>query len=240
MRLALAGLVAVLGVAVVVVLAANGPDGDERAPSSSVDSAHPTDLLVTTPPGVLATCRSAATRARIAARCPPAIPVPDGGWGRARALDDRPCQYLVDVEPGGSRGPGPNGPIYHLLFGGRCKVFDLTADDRRWPAQGFIANDLRLVGRRPLRPGETGRSEGFAAARPQVLARFRVGTRPALVLRYRPQPLTTVHSGHLAIVWNETEAGYAVSGHPSEPWTERRERRTIQALRAMALAMQSL
>jgi hypothetical protein len=240
MRLALAAVVGVLGLAVVVLLTASGTGRKRSAVGPPADAPGGSDLLVKTPPGVLTVCRSAGSPRRMPVRCPPAIPVPDGAWGRARALDDRPCQYLVDVEPGGAPGLGPDGPIYHLLFGGRCRSFDLSADDRRWPARGFIANDLRLVGLRPLRPGESGRADGFAPARPRVVARVRVGTRPALILRYRAQPLTTVHSGHLAIVWNQTNAGYVVSGHPTDPRTERQERRTIQALRAMALAMQSI
>ena len=134
---------------------------------------------------------------------------------------------------------GPRGAIYHLLFGGRCKPFDLSIDQGRWPARGFIGRDLRLVGLRPLRPGESGRRDGFGPDRPRVIRRLRVGTRSGLLLRYRAQPLTTVHSGHFAVVWNQASAGYAVSGHPSEPGTRRQERRASQALQAMALAMQA-
>jgi hypothetical protein len=241
MRLALAALIGVLGLTVVVLLTASGNGRERSAVGRPADGAPGGyDLLVKTPPGVLAVCRSAGSPGPMPVRCPPAIPVPDGAWGRARALDDRACQYLVDVEPGGAPAVGPKGPIYHLLFGARCRSFDLRTDDRRWPTYGFIANDLRLVGRRPLRPGELGRADGFAPAQPRVVARVRVGARPGLVLRHREQPLTTVHSGHLAIVWNQANAGYVVSGHPTDPRTEDQERRTIQALRAMALAMQSV
>jgi hypothetical protein len=67
---------------------------------------------------------------------------------------------------------------------------------------------------------------------------MRIDGSPALLLRYRAQPLTTVHSGHLAVVWNEARAAYVVSGHPSDPRSARKDRRTVRALRAMALAMQ--
>ena len=229
MRLAWAGLILVLAVALGAVLAGNGADGGARGAG----------LLVDSPPGLLAVCRSATASARMPPRCPAAIPVPNGEWGRSRALDDRPCQYLIDVEPGPDSGPPDRKPIFHLLFGGRCRPFDLTADDGRWPVEGFIADGLRLVGLRPLRPGESGRPDGFAPARPRVLARLRIGTSPALLLRQRSYPLTTVHSGHLAIVWNESNAGYAVSGHPSDPRTAHQRRLAVRALRAMALAMRS-
>ena len=88
-------------------------------------------------------------------------------------------------------------------------------------------------------PARSGRPDGFAPARPRVLARLRVGTNPALLLRERSYPLTTVHSGHLAIVWNESNAGYTVSGHPSEPRTAQQRRLAVRALRAMAVAMRS-
>jgi hypothetical protein len=166
------------------MLAGNGADGGARGAG----------LLVDSPPGLLAVCRSATASARMPPRCPAAIPVPNGEWGRSRALDDRPCQYLIDVEPGPGSGPPDRKPIFHLLFGGRCRPFDLTADDGRWPVRGFITDGLRLVGLRPLRPGESGRPDGFAPARPRVLARLRVGTSPALLLRQRSYPLTTVHS----------------------------------------------
>ena len=77
----------------------------------------------------------------------------------------------------------------------------------------------------------------MAAVRPRVIARLTVGTHPALLLRYPPQPLTTVHSGHLAVIWNERKGGYVVSGHPVDPISIERRRQATDALRAMALAM---
>jgi hypothetical protein len=238
MRFALAGLILALAVATLVLLARADPDGEEGT-AQSVHNPLRTELLMETPPAMLGACRSAAAPARMPPHCPPAIPLADGAWGRARALDSDSCEYLVDLGPGTSRDASTGGSIFHLLFGGRCRRFDLTTDDRRWPTDGFFANDLRLVGVAPLEPGQSARADQAAPARPRVLGRTRIDDSPALLLRYPAQPLTTVHSGHLAIVWNEAHAGYAVSAHSSDPRTARKERRTIKALRAMALAMHS-
>ena len=90
-------------------------------------------------------------------------------------------------------------------------------------ASGSSGGDQRQTAGRPSGPG--------------VIARLTVGTPPALLLRYPPQPLTTVHSGHLAVIWNERKAGYVVSGHPVDPISIERRRQATDALRAMALAM---
>lgn len=229
MRFALAGLVLALAVAALVILPGADPD---REPAGA-------ELLTRTPRGVMGTCRSATSTARMPPRCPSAIPLPDGTWGGARALDSHPCEYLIDVEPGPSRDEAAEGPIYHLLFGGRCGRVDFATNGRRWPSKGFFANDLRLVGIAPLRPGQSSLRDRAVPDRPHVLARMRIDGSPALVLRYPGNSPTTVHSGHLAIVWNEAQAAYVVSGHPSDPRTVRKDRRTVKVLRAMALAMQS-
>jgi hypothetical protein len=239
MRFALAGLILAFAVAALILLAGADPDSEEGPTGRSAHDPLQSELLGRTPPAVLGACRSAAAPARIPPHCPRALPLADGAWGRARALDSNSCEYLVDVEPGTSRGASAGGPIFHLLFGGRCRRFNLRADDRRWPEDGFFADDLRLVGVAPLEPGQSARADQAAPARPRVLTRMRIDDSPALLLRYPAHPLTTVHSGHLAIVWNEAQAGYAVSAHPSDPRTARKERRAIKALRAMALAMHS-
>jgi hypothetical protein len=230
MRVVLGVIVAALGVVVVLGVTADGQAVEDPIAGAGLGG----DLLVESPPGVADVCPASQTR--MPARCPAVIPTPNDGWGRARLLDGHPCEYLVDVEPGSSAGSGAGGAIYHFLFGGRCRPFDLAIERGRWPARGFIGRDLRLVGRLPLKPGQSG---GFRPDRPRVIRRLRVGSQPGLVLRYRPQPLTTVHTGHLAIVWNEATAGYAASGHPSDPRTGRSERRAIKALRGTAVNMRS-
>jgi hypothetical protein len=222
MRVAFAGVLAGLLVTILVVRSVNDPD-----PAAD---GYRAGLLVKAPRQLTATCKQAAARLPISARCPIAIPVPDGAWGRARDLDSDDCKYLIDVEPGAPARNPRAGAIYHLLFGARCRRFDLSTRGRRWPVGGFFGDDLRLVGWRPTR-------SGAAAVRPRVLARLTVGTHPALLLRYPPQPLTTVHSGHLAIIWNEGKAAYVVSGHPVDPISSERRPQATAALRAMALAM---
>ncbi|HEX2414620.1 MAG TPA: hypothetical protein VHJ37_05325 [Thermoleophilaceae bacterium] len=219
MRVAFAAVLAGLLVTILVVRALD--DADPAA-----DGGLRAGLLVKAPRRLTATCERAAARLPVAARCPLAIPVPDGAWGRARDLDSDHCKYLIDVEPGAPGRDRRAGAIYHLLFGARCRRFDLSTRAGRWPAGRFFGDDLRLVGRWSSRP-----------VRPFVVRRLTVGTHPALLLRYPPQPLTTVHSGHLAIIWNEGSAGYAVSGHPVDPISGERRQRAVDALRAMALAM---
>ena len=151
--------------------------------------------------------------------CPTVLPLADGPWGKGRALDHAPCEYLIDVLAGPSPEPGgvPKRP-YHLLFGARCAPFDLAVRNGHWPAGGFFDRDLRLVG---IRPGNRPRP-----ARAHVVDRLRVAGEPALLLRYPPHPLTSVHTGHLAVVWNDSSAGYVISVH---------RRVAVSALRLTAL-----
>lgn len=227
-RLTVTALAAGLGIAAVVAASREDRSSESAVGMSPIDQAIRDGLLTQAPRGVLSTCRSATARTDMPARCPAAIPLADGGWGRGRALDSSRCEYLIDLQPG----PGAAGVptrIFHVLFGGRCEPFDLAVSKARWPARGFIARDLRLVG---IRPGNARRP-----ARARVLDRLRIAGRPALLLRYPPQPLTTVHSGHVAIVWNEASAGYTVSGHPPETPTPGQEGEAVRALRATALGM---
>src|SRR5215216_2589260 len=127
MRFALPGLLLALAVAALVMLARADPDSEEAPTVPSVHEPFRTELLRRTPPAVLGACHSAASAARMPPQCPPAIPLADGAWGRARALDSSSCEYLVDLAQGPSREESAGGPIYHLLFGGRCRRFDLTA-----------------------------------------------------------------------------------------------------------------
>jgi hypothetical protein len=230
-RLAVAALVAGLGAAVVLAVGRDDPASESAVGGSAIDQAIEDGLLVRTPRGALETCRSAASQGTVQARCPAALPVAD--WGRGRALDSDPCEYLVELLAGPSVG-GVRTRFYHLLFGGRCGRFDLAVRNGEWPLKGFIANDLRLVGVLPLKRGQSGRG---APDRLRVLDRFRIAGRPALLLRHAERPLTSVHTGHLALVWNEASDGYTVSGHLSEAGTAQQEEAAIRALRATALAL---
>ena len=238
MRLTFAALVIVLAAALIAVVAGNAGDGDRAHGRSSTQRALDAGLLVRAGPSVRAACRTVTAEAAMLPRCPVVLAAPDGTWGRARALDRTRCEYLIDVEPGPAGGLPGHGRVFHLLFGGRCGSFDLRVRAGRWPARrSFLARDLRLVGSRPPAPGGRPVGRYFNPARPRVVRRVRVGPWPALVVRYPPLPLTTVHSGHLAIVWNEATAGYVVSGHALDDPAEAREREVVRALHAMAVGM---
>lgn len=233
-RLAMAVLAVALGAATLFAASCGGRGGEPMGGNPRTAQAIREGLLVESPAAVVRVCRSSSAGANVPVLCPAAVPRGDGGWGRARALDRTSCEYLIDVEPGGGRGAPAR--FFHLLFGGRCNPFDLGVRNGKWPARGFIRNDLRLVGIRPLKPGQSGRG---LPARPRVLGRLRVAQRPALLLRHAPHPLTSVHTGHLAIVWNEASAGYVISGHLPEPVhhgaanapSERSERQRSQCAR---------
>lgn len=229
----MAALIAGLGVAGVLAVSQDDPAKESAVGASAIDQAIEDGLLVKTPRRALATCRGAAAEGKMPARCPTALPLADADSGRGRALDSDSCEYLVELQPGPSA-RGVPARFYHLLFGGRCRPFDLAVRNGEWPAQGFIANDLRLVGVLPLKSGQSGRG---APDRLRVLDRFRIAGRPALLLRHAAQPLTSVHTGHLALVWNEASAGYTVSGHLPDAHTAQQEEDAIRALRATALAM---
>ena len=231
-RLGVTGLVVCLGAG--AVAACNGHDGpkSDKEPPRTARLIRD-GVLVRTPAAALSVCGSASSQFTRPARCPAVIPRSDGAWGPARVLDRTPCEYLVELQPRAFRGAPQE--IWHLLVGGRCRRFDLrTSGGGRWPARGFLAADLRLVGVHPLTPGQSGRGR---PARPRVVKRLQIGDRPGLLLRYAPQPLTSVHTGHLAIVWNERSAAYVVSGHPADSPTPAQNDRAIRALRETALAM---
>ena len=140
--------------------------------------------------------------------CPPDLP--PGGFAPPRLFVAEPCQYMIDLEPAAERA---GRPVFHMLLGGRCGELDLSARaDGTWPRRAALPNDLRLVGKLPLEPGGPTTPR---PARPTIIRRSAVRGHPALLVRYPAHPLTTVHSGHLALVWNEGEAGFVVSGHPA-------------------------
>ncbi len=199
-----------------------------------------TGVLVRTPPRAHSKCKSVAAVFPRPGRCPEVIPKTDGSWGLARALGAQRCQYLIEMHSAPAQGP-PRG-IFHLLLGGRCGHLDLAiSKQKRWPAGGLhaqdfglIAQDFGLIGVRPLKLGQSG--TGLPAL-PRVLGREQIGNRPGLLLKHPPRPLTSIHTGHLAIIWNEPGAAYVVSGHPPDSATTLQRTRAIRALRETAIAM---
>jgi hypothetical protein len=106
------------------------------------------------------------------------------------------------------------GAIFHVLFGGTCRRWDLRARGDRWPATltaGDDGEDLRLIGTTTLVPGES--EAARTRVRLRVLRHARVGSAAALVLRNPPYPVGGINGGHVSVVWNAGSAGYVVTGH---------------------------
>lgn len=155
-------------------------------------------------------CRRAADDVAVVVLCPERLP--KGGFEAPQPYGDPPCTYLLNLEP---RGAGRRaGSIFHLLLGGTCRPWVLSSVRGRWPASLVIApdTDLRLVGTTSLDPARPGVAQ--RRVRLRVVRRTRVGTASALVLRNPPYPVGGIHGGHLTVIWNEGQAGYALSGHP--------------------------
>ena len=98
-------------------------------------------------------CAHEATSATVAVLCPTRLPI--GGFERPRSYGDALCSYLLNLEPRGFRKRA--GTVFHLLFGGTCRPWDLQTRDGRWPARLTAARpgeDLRLIGATTLLPGQ--------------------------------------------------------------------------------------
>ena len=159
-------------------------------------------------------CAEEAGSVAVAVLCPARLPL--GGFESPRNYGDAPCTYLLNLEPRGMlKRPGA---VFHLLFGGTCRPWNLRTQDDRWPAVPSAApadDDLRLIGNTSLTPGQTEADRKRVGLR--VLRRARIGSEPALVLRNAPYPVGGIHGGHISIVWNVGGAGYAVTGHAVAP-----------------------
>jgi hypothetical protein len=176
--------------------------GGNRRPAARAPG--PAAARITVPPAALAACERLARGSEIAVLCPPA-----GGNPRPLVrlihedLDPTPCAYLMNLD---SLGPEPSDARpFHLLLGGSCRPFPLTARNGRWTADPPAS--LRLVGSPPVPSG--GRP---TVARPHVLRRIIVRGHPGLLLRSDPLA-GPLNAGHYALVWNERGAGYAISAH---------------------------
>lgn len=193
----------------VLTLAAGGVGacgGDERHASEP-----PAAGTRAVPASFTRACVRASGRVAVAVLCPARLPA--GGFEPPRNFGDAPCTYLINLEPRGMSQRA--GAVFHLLFGGTCRGWDLRTRGARWPAhlaRAEAADDLRLVGTLGLEPGQSHAEAQRVALR--VLRRTRVGSAPALVLRNPPYPAGGIHGGHLSVAWNAGGAGYVVSGHP--------------------------
>ena len=194
----------VVVLAAVAILVGCGTDGRDRPePPAGATRAAGTEFL--------RRCAREAAGATVAVLCPTRLPT--GGFERPRNYGDAPCTYLLNLEPRGFRKRA--GIVFHLLFGGTCRPWDLQTRDGRWPARLTPARpgeDLRLIGATSLLPGQSEADRTRVALR--VLRHARVGAAPALVLRNPPYPTGGMHGGHVSVAWNADGAGYVVSGHP--------------------------
>lgn len=189
--------------AAVMMLAGCGASDSERREASASDTRAASARFAQQ-------CAQEADSVAVTVLCPARLPL--GGFESPRNYGDAPCTYLINLEPRGMLKRA--GAIFHLLFGGTCRPWDLRTQDGRWPAvppAARAADDLRLIGNTSLVPGQT--EADRERVRLRVLRLARIGSAPALVLRNAPHPVGGIHSGHISIVWNVDGAGYAVTGH---------------------------
>ena len=184
------------------------------------------------PPPVTSACASLAATRAVAVLCPRELP--RGRWQVGhRSLMPGGCAYLLDLETT----PFGSGDAFHVLAGGRCGRFSLRTRDGRWPAGAVRAADLdrylRLLGVRPLKPGQRPGTEGVVRAR--VLGRTTVHRHRALVVRMPAYPAGGLHGGHVGVVWTQGSASYVLTLHPGRATGPLQARRlAVSAARATA------
>jgi hypothetical protein len=207
---------------------AAGCDGSGRTGTGGRD--RPAAARITVPAAAHAACERLARRSQITVLCPPAGggPLPPLVRLIHEDLDPTPCAYLMNLD---SLGPEPGDRLpFHLLLGGSCVPFPLTARHGRWTADPPAS--LRLVGSPPVPSG--GRP---TVTRPHVLRRVTVRGHPGLLLRSDPLA-GPLNAGHYALVWNEHGAGYAISAHyPSGDRREAPRPDQVRALQALAASL---
>lgn len=168
------------------------------------------DHLVSLPAATVRRCVALAPRRDIPVLCPTRLP--KARWYVAhQTLRGGRNQYLTDLEtkPGGAGDPS------HVLAGGRRGRFSLETTNAKWPVDTRLPRDLGLVGAKPLKPGQ--RHDEQRRVRLKLVGRSSLGKHPALLLKVTDYPDGGVHSGHLAIIWNEGNHGYTLSLHFAEP-----------------------
>lgn len=224
-RLALAAAVAGLA-------GCGGRDANPPIPATG-DATQPAAAatLRSAPEDVAATCRALARWRTLAVLCPTRLP--RGRWTVSHpTLRDGRCAYLLDLN---ARPFGRTIP-FHALAGGRCGSWPLTTGGGRWPAGPPLADDLGLIGAKPLRPGQPGATTPIPV-RPRVLRRVVIAGHRGLVVQAAIYPEGGVHGGHIAAIWNQGTAGYVLSLHFTErphAATPNWEQTVIDAAEAMS------
>ena len=209
-----------------------GPPGPERAERR-------VERLPARLAGLERLCTQATSYTVVAVHCPSWLP--PGAWG-GRAFRKGRCDYLFDINsrplPRSAsterREPFEVGDPYHVFVGGRCGSFSLRAENGRWPVRARRVRDLGLIGSRSLQPGQRRRYP--LPERLRVLRRTEVSGDPALLLLAEQFPDGGVHGGHIAAVWNQGGAGYALSVHFDDEGTAgaRRQRIVLRAAASMS------
>jgi hypothetical protein len=188
--------------------------GEAGRPATPPEGSHRTAVgAVASSRQVVRRCAALSPTRDIPVLCPTRLP--HAGWVvRSQTLERGAGEYLLDLE---SRPRVPGEPT-HVLAGGRRGRFSLetTADDR-WPVRvprpgttccSGARRDLGLIG------ATEGREPGtWTPVRLEVRRRTTVAGHPALLMTVASFPDGGVHGGHLAVVWNQRQAGYALSIH---------------------------
>jgi hypothetical protein len=227
----------VLGRCVVILIAGGavlgcGGNGDSGAgverPVRTAAPPAPAEQLPRVPRSVVGRCAAEAPRRDIPVLCPTRLPNARG-FARYQTLAHSRSEYLTDLQ--GSGDP------FHVLAGGRRGRFSLTTTtDGRWPVEvpapsatccATAPRDLGLIG---ARPGE--RSDTWESVRLKLLRRTAVAQQHALLLTAADYPDGGIHGGHLVVVWNQGDAGYALSMH----FAARSERTRGEQLAVLAQA----
>jgi hypothetical protein len=233
-RLAFALAVAALALVAVAIAAVAARD---RGGIEGIDFVGPdraAQPLPVLPRTIVARCAGMSASRDVRVLCPRALPA--GRWQTVHAsLREGRCAYLADLE---TRPPG-SGAAFHALAGGRCGPWPLaTTRTRRWPRAVPLAGDLGLVGALPLRPGQAERDQRWVRLAAHGPRDTRVAGHPALLLRAAAYPRGGLHGGHVAVIWNQGGAGYALSLHFSardDAGDVRHALELLRAARAMSL-----
>ena len=209
-----------------------GKDAAPTAPSAA--SAGAPDVPAA-PERVARVCAQLAPAHGFSVLCPHRLP---GRRGTAapyqvshRDLALGRCSYLLDVNEDVNEQIAP----VHVLVGGTTNRYSLATRAGLWPRRLPKRTDdaLRLIGARPLKPGDREASR----VRAKVMRRSKVRDQKALILRIEPYPTGGLHGGHLVVLFNRATASYAVSLH----WSDARlSEERVEQLLVSAESMRSV
>ena len=200
-----------LAAAIVGIAGCGGHAASPTTPASG-NATQPaaTATLQPVPADIATACRALAHSRTVPVLCPTRLP--RGRWTVNHAtLRNGRCAYLLDLN---TRPFGENIP-FHALAGGRCGPWPLTTRAGRWPASATLANDLGLIGAKPLRPGQPSATTPTPVP-PRVLRRVEIAGHRGLLLQEATYPNGGVHGGHIAAIWNQGVDGYVLSLHFTE------------------------